>query len=65
MVLRGLLTVHTHSLCVEYFQTLNMVIRKKEKANANLFYQCNTIFVCLFTHSFMLHSLPGVFQQSA
>lgn len=58
MVLRGLLTIQTYSLCVDYFQTLNTVIKKKAKTNANLFYQCNAIFVCL-----PIHKCSTLFQE--
>lgn len=53
MVCRALWSIHLHYFCVECFQAMNMLIKRKEKVDVNFLCKCNTCFFVsslAFTH---------------
>lgn len=63
MVCRGLLSIHLPYFCVEYFQAMNTLIKRKEKVDVDLLCKRNTCFLFHLCLSLMSHSLPKVLQQ--
>lgn len=62
MVCSGLQSIHLHYFCVEYFQVMNTLIKRKEKVDVNLLCKCNACLLFHFCLSHMTFSLPEVPQ---
>lgn len=63
MVCRGLRSIRLHYFCVEHFQAMNTLIKRKEKVDVNFLCKCNTCFLFHLCLSHMTHSLSEVPQQ--